>query len=96
VKSFRLSDLSRNTAAVRHEAARGPVAITERNTPRFVLMAIEDFERLAGRHGDPRRAYGLADMPADDAALLIEGLTPHILGGRLGRPGPRMLPPRPA
>jgi prevent-host-death family protein len=81
MKSFPLSDLSRNTAAVRHEAARGPVAITERNTPRFVLMAIEDFERLAGRREDSRRAYRLADMPADDAAMLIAGLAPHILEG---------------
>jgi hypothetical protein len=44
-------------------------------------MAIEDFERLAGRREDSRRAYRLADMPADDAAMLIAGLAPHILEG---------------
>jgi prevent-host-death family protein len=79
MKSFPLSDLARNTAAVRHEAARAPVAITERNTPRFVLMAIEDFERLTGQRNDPRRAYKLNDMPPEDAELLIAGLAPHIL-----------------
>ncbi len=79
MKSFPLSDLARNTSAVRHEAARAPVAITERNTPRFVLMAIEDFEKLTGRQGDTRRAYKLRDMPAEDADLLIAGLDSHIL-----------------
>ena len=79
MRSFPLSELARNTSAVRHEAARAPVTITERNTPRFVLMAIEDFEKLTARVEDPRRAYKLRDMPKDDAELLIAGLDRHIL-----------------
>ena len=79
VKHFNLSELIRNTAAVKHEAARAPVAITERNTPRFVLMAIEDFEALTARAQDPRRAYKLRDMPAQDAELLLPALEGQIL-----------------
>ena len=84
MRSFPLSELARNTAAVRHEATRAPVTITERNTPRFVLMAIEDFEKLAGRVEDPRRSYKLRDMPRDDADLLIAGLDQHILDADRG------------
>ena len=79
MRSFALSELARNTSAVRHEAARAPVTITDRNTPRFVLMAIEDFEKLTGRIDDPRRSYKIRDMPRDDADLLIAGLDPRIL-----------------
>ena len=55
MKRLNFSALIRNTAAVKHEAARAPVAITERNTPRFVLMAIEDFEILTARARDPSK-----------------------------------------
>ena len=47
-------------------------------------MAIEDFEKLAGRVEDPRRSYKLRDMPRDDADLLIAGLDQHILDADRG------------
>jgi prevent-host-death family protein len=74
MKSYPLSELARNASAVRHEAARAPVAITERNKPRFVLMAIEDYQALAQRAQDPRHAFLLKDITAEDAALLERGL----------------------
>jgi len=79
MKHFNFSALIRNTAAVKHEAARAPVAITERNTPRFVLMAIEDFETLTARARDPRQAYKLRDMPAEDAEMFLAALDRQIL-----------------
>lgn len=78
MKSYSLSDLARKTSAVLHDAARAPVAITERNKPRFVLMAIEDYQALTQRAGDPRRAFLLEDITAEDAALLKRGLDDAI------------------
>jgi prevent-host-death family protein len=74
MKSFPLSELTRNSAAVRHEATRAPVTITDRNAPRFVLMAIEDYQKLTTRSEDPRRAFKLGHMPAEDRELLLSGL----------------------
>ncbi len=79
MQSFRLSDLARSTAAVRHAATRGPVTITERNTPRFVLLAVEDFETLTRRAEDPRRASKVRDLPDEETALLLAGLERNIL-----------------
>lgn len=79
MKSYTLSDLARNISAVRHDAARAPVAITERNKPRFVLMAIEDYQALTQRGEDPRRAFLLEDITAEDAALLKRGLDDAII-----------------
>jgi PHD/YefM family antitoxin component YafN of YafNO toxin-antitoxin module len=70
MKSYALSELVRNTSAVRHHAARAPVAITERNKPRFVLMAIEDFHDLVQR---AERPYRLADRP-EEAELFVRRL----------------------
>ncbi|MGL5116204.1 MAG: type II toxin-antitoxin system Phd/YefM family antitoxin, partial [Beijerinckiaceae bacterium] len=47
--------------------AREPVIITEHRKDRFVLMAIEDFDRLR-RHADPQRVYGAGETPPDLAA----------------------------
>ncbi len=74
MKSYTLSDLARKTSAVRHDAARAPVAITERNKPRFVLMAIEDYQALAQRTEDSRRAYLLEDIPPEGAELFDQAL----------------------
>lgn len=82
MKQFALSALIRDTAAVKHEAARAPVAITERSTPRFVLMAIEDYEKLTVRRADPRRTYKVRDMPVEDAELFLPALERQILGDR--------------
>ena len=84
MKTYALSDLARNTAAIRHDAARAPVTITERNKPRFVLMAIEDFEKLTARGQDSRRALSVKDMPAEDAAMLASGLDALIGDGEGG------------
>ena len=70
MKSYTLSELARKTSAVRHDTARAPVTITERNKPRFVLMAIEDFHDLVER---AERPYRLADRP-EEAELFVRGL----------------------
>ena len=44
--TYTTSDLSRKSGDIIAEALRHPVTITQRNKPRLVLLAIEDFERL--------------------------------------------------
>ena len=75
MKSYTLSDLTRNISAVRHDAARAPVVITERGKPRFVLMAVEDFQALVQR---AERPYRLGDMSAEEAELFVRGLDAAI------------------
>ena len=67
MKSYPVTELARNSTEIRHDATRAPVTITERNKPRFVLMAIEDYRALTKRAEDPRRAYRLEDIPAEEA-----------------------------
>ncbi|MGZ5965238.1 MAG: type II toxin-antitoxin system Phd/YefM family antitoxin [Caulobacteraceae bacterium] len=75
MKSYTLSDLARNNSAVRHDAARAPVVITERGKPRFVLMAVEDFHALVQR---AERPYRLEDMPPEEAELFVRWLDAAI------------------
>lgn len=43
---FTTSDLSRKSGDIIAEAMRHPVTITQRNKPRFVLLNVEDYDRL--------------------------------------------------
>lgn len=74
MRTFTTVDLLRDLKTVTHAAAREPVAITQHRKPRFVLMAIEDYEQLADRAKDPRRALSTADMPAEVAAIFDAAL----------------------
>jgi len=74
MRKFSTVDLLRDLKTVAHAAAREPVAITQHRKARFVLMAIEDFERLKAANPDPRRAYRVEETPPDLAGLLIAGL----------------------
>ncbi len=79
MQTFALSELARKSGAVRHEAARAPVTITDRNQPRFVLMAIEDYDRLTRRAQDPRRVLDLTALSDADAEAVMAGLDKLIL-----------------
>jgi prevent-host-death family protein len=59
---FTTSDLSRRSGDIIAEAMRQPVTITQRNTPRFVLLNVEDYERLR-EDADRRQAFTLETMP---------------------------------
>ncbi|MDB5526724.1 MAG: type toxin-antitoxin system antitoxin Phd/YefM protein [Rhizobium sp.] len=61
---FTTSDLSRRSGDIIAEAMRQPVTITQRNKPRFVLLNVEDYERLK-EYADHRQAYSLETMPDD-------------------------------
>lgn len=80
MREFSTVDLLRDLKTVTHAAARAPVAITQHRKPRFVLMAIEDFERLRTVNPDPRRAYLVDETPPELARVLAEGLDRIIEG----------------
>jgi prevent-host-death family protein len=70
MRRFSTVDLDKNLGDVKATAAREPVIITEHRKDRFVLMAVEDFERLKAQ-GDPQRAYGAGETPPDLAARFL-------------------------
>jgi hypothetical protein len=80
MREFSTVDLLRDLKTVTHAAAREPVAITQHRKARFVLMAIEDFERLKATNPDPRRAYRVEDTPPELAGVIAAGLD-HIIAG---------------
>lgn len=47
--TFTSRDFNRDPGRVKRAAMSGPVFITDRNRPSLVVMAIKDYERLAGR-----------------------------------------------
>ena len=74
MRKFSTVDLLRDLKTVTHAAAREPVAITQHRKARFVLMAVEDFERLKGANPDPRRAYRADETPPELVGLFVAGL----------------------
>lgn len=63
-EGFPPADLNKHVGDVTDAARRSPVFITHHRKPRFVLMAIEEYERLRGRE-DRRHSFTLGTMPAD-------------------------------
>jgi PHD/YefM family antitoxin component YafN of YafNO toxin-antitoxin module len=80
MREFSTVELLRDLKTVTHAAAREPVAITQHRKARFVLMAVEDFERLKTANPDPRKAYRIEETPPELAGLLADGLDRIIAG----------------
>jgi hypothetical protein len=80
MRQFTTVELLRDLKTVTHAAAHAPVAITQHRKARFVLMAVEEFERLRNPHPDPRRAYRVEDTPPELAKLIADGLQKIIDG----------------
>jgi prevent-host-death family protein len=45
-------EFNQDVSAAKRAAADGPVIITDRGQPAFVLLAIEDYRKLAGDRSD--------------------------------------------
>jgi hypothetical protein len=80
MREFSTVELLRDLKTVTHAAAREPVAITQHRKPRFVLMALEDFERMKAGNPDPRKVYRIEETPPELAGLLADGLDRIIAG----------------
>jgi len=71
VRRFSTVDLDKNLGDVKAAAAREPVVITEHRKDRFVLMTIEDFNRIR-QGGDPQKAFGAGETPPQIAELFLD------------------------
>jgi prevent-host-death family protein len=80
MRAFSTVDLLRDLKTVTHAATRAPITITQHRKPRFVLMAIEDYEKLQHGNPDPRKAYRVEETPPELAKLIGEGLQKIIDG----------------
>lgn len=77
MRSFSTVELTQQIGAVTHAASREPVTITHHRKPRFVLMSMEDFEKM--REGvRPRRAFGIGETPPELADMLASELERRI------------------
>jgi prevent-host-death family protein len=59
--TFPSSDWTRKSGDIFEAARRGPVTITQRKRPAFVVMTVDEFERLTAR--DTRRHYTIDSLP---------------------------------
>ncbi len=82
MRSFSTVQLLKDLRTVIYAAARAPVSITQHRKPRFVLMTIEDYEKLTQR--DPRTAYAVEEAP-DDLKQFMLAQIDEVLGGDDGR-----------
>lgn len=60
-KALSSRDFNQDTAGAKRAAKNGPVFITDRGQPAFVLMTIEDYWRLAGPSRTIGEALGMAE-----------------------------------
>jgi len=80
MRTFSTVELTQQIGTVTHVASREPVAITQHRKPRFILMSIEDYEKMQGR-GRPRRVYGVGETPPELADMLATELEQRINDG---------------
>jgi hypothetical protein len=70
VETFSTTDLSSRIGEVWASAEKGPVGIQRNRKTRYVLMPVDDFDRLV-ESGDPRRAYAMEELPGKLRDALI-------------------------
>jgi prevent-host-death family protein len=71
MRRFTTVDLDKNLGDVKAVAAREPVVITEHRKDRFVMMSIEDFNRLRAG-ADAQHVFGAGETPPALADLLTK------------------------
>ncbi len=72
-------EFNQDVSAAKREARRGPVVITDRGQPAFVLLSIEEYQRL-NAHGDDLvdRLSMDEDFDVDFEPLQLELKVPHL------------------
>jgi prevent-host-death family protein len=77
LRTFSTVELTQQIGSVTLAASKGPVSITHHRKPRFVLMSVEDFEKM--REGArPRRVFGVGETPPELADMLVSELERRI------------------
>jgi antitoxin Phd len=77
MRHFSATELANKTGDVLAAAAQEPVHIKRHGKSRYVLLSVEQFERMRARL-DQRRAVHIDDMDADDARQFIASLEHSI------------------
>ncbi|MDQ0467954.1 type II toxin-antitoxin system prevent-host-death family antitoxin [Labrys wisconsinensis] len=80
MREFSTVELTQQIGTVTHIASKEPVMITHHRKPRFVLMSVEDFERMQAQ-GRPRRVYGVGETPPELAEMLAAELERRVNAG---------------
>jgi antitoxin Phd len=74
VAHFSLTDLSNRSGEVVEAALRGPVEITRRGKPKFMLLTAEDYDRLVSA-ANSRQAFHADDTPEEVTAMMLAALS---------------------
>lgn len=77
MRNFSSTELANKTGDVLAAAAQEPVNIQRHGKARYVLLSVEQFERLNAK-ADQRRAVHVEDLAADEADDLIAQLEHSI------------------
>jgi prevent-host-death family protein len=77
MRNFSATELANKTGDVLAAAAQEPVHIQRHGKSRYVLLSVEQFERLATK-ADQRRAVHVEDMDVAEAEQLIAHLEHSI------------------
>ncbi|KZX21496.1 type II toxin-antitoxin system Phd/YefM family antitoxin [Rathayibacter tanaceti] len=67
-------EFNRDVSAAKREADHGPVVITDRGEPAFVLLSIKDYRRLGENGADLVGRLSMADDIDIDFELIEPGL----------------------
>lgn len=81
MKKFSFVELLRDIETVAMAADREPVAITQHEIPRYVLMSCDTFEAMK-RRADPRRVFAMGEPSQDLVDLILPELDRLIAEGR--------------
>lgn len=72
-------EFNQDVSAAKREAARGPVVITDRGDPAFVLLSIEEYRRLGQSGADLVERLSMDDdIDVDFEALDVDLKVPDL------------------
>jgi prevent-host-death family protein len=74
MKSITARQFNRDVSAAKREADRGPVVITDRGKPAFVLLSIEEYRRLGEKGTDLVARLSMAEDVDIDFEPITIGL----------------------
>lgn len=77
MQSFSTVQLLKDLRTVIYAAVKAPVTITQHRKPRFVIMTVEDYQRLTQR--DPRVAFDTRETPDDLRQFMLNQIS-EVLG----------------
>jgi prevent-host-death family protein len=78
MRHFTATELANNTGDVLAAAAQEPVQIQRHGKSRYVLLSVEQFDKLS-KSADQRRTVHVDDMDLSDAVDLVAALEHSII-----------------